>query len=351
MSASKLVRFNDVVLLTTDPRIAAQQLLAGHLCAVPTETVYGLAARADNPAAVARIYAVKQRPADHPLIVHVADADAAWTWARDVPDYAHALALRCWPGPMTLVLPRAEHVGDFVTGGQDSVALRVSAHPMMHQLFAQLAALNAASDSRGKPDDGLNANEGLSAIGLAAPSANRFGRVSPTTALHVIDELGPFTGDDDAVLDGGPCTVGVESTIIDCTGPSPVILRTGAITEPDVVAISGLPLASSSTVRASGTLASHYAPHAIVHAVGSADHLPVASGNPIGLLALADIGTPAGYVRLSAPDSVDAYAAVLYAALREADALQLSDVWAVLPPAAGIGAAIADRLARAAHGH
>ena len=302
--------------------------------AVPTETVYGLAARADDAHAVARIYAAKGRPADHPLIVHVADASAIDAWASVIPDYARQLATAFWPGPMTLVVPRSDRAGDFITGGQESVAIRVSSHPLMGDTLRALVSLT--NDP---------------AIGIAAPSANRFGRVSPTSARHVLDEFTGILGDDALVLDGGESAVGVESTIIDCTDVIPRLLRAGAITVDDIEQVTGLTPGLTSTVRASGGLESHYAPTAKVVII-DANGLNAAHSTDearIGVLALASIPTPVGMVRLSAPTSNDDYAHVLYAALREADALQLNTVLAVLPDESGLGAAVIDRLRRAAH--
>ncbi len=298
---------------------------------LPTETVYGLGARADDPAALARVYATKGRPADHPLIVHIADLDALHAWSADVPFYAARLAERFWPGPLTLVFPRSIRVLDAVTGGQDTVALRISEHPMFRAVLGALA--------RDTGDD---------AIGIAAPSANRFGGVSPTTAQHVVDELGSLLQDGDVILDGGACGVGVESTIVDCTGDAPVILRPGAVSANDVREVTGLDLGTRSDVRAPGTLASHYAPAARVTIIAAADASDVQP--PAGLLALASVPTPPGVVRLSAPETVDDYARVLYAALREADALHLPSVVAIAPSPEGIGAAVIDRLTRAAAG-
>ena len=319
---------------TTDPREAALRLRDGRLVAIPTETVYGLAARADDPHAVARIYAAKGRPADHPLIVHVADASALDHWAASIPDYARALAEEFWPGPMTLVVKRSDRAGDFITGGQDSVAVRVSSHPLMDEILRALIQLT---------DD--------QSIGIAAPSANRFGRVSPTSAQHVHDEFADIIGDDDYILDGGESSVGVESTIIDCTDEIPRLLRAGAITVDDIERVTGVVPGMTSTVRASGTLESHYAP---VADVVITDHEGLAASHVtdvarVGVLALASIETPVGMVRLSAPATNDDYAHVLYAALREADALQLTTVLAVLPDESGLGAAVIDRLKRAAH--
>ena len=324
------------MLVTTDPTKAAVAIAAGHLAVVPTETVYGLGALASDARAVARIYAVKGRPADHPLIVHVADAVAFGSWGVRIPAYAHALAAAFWPGPMTLVVPRSERAKDFVTGGQDSVAIRVPSH-----LDAQLLLVELCEITNDR------------AVGIAAPSANRFGRVSPTTAAHVLDEIGGLLLGDDVVLDGGDCAVGVESTIIDCTGPNPRMLRPGAITTQDVEAATGLKVTHDSTVRASGTLASHYSPNATVQLIAEANiafEIAGAAQGVIGLLALADIETPAGAVRLAVPRNAEEYARVLYAALREADALQLEAVLAVPPAATGVGVAVIDRLIRAAAG-
>jgi L-threonylcarbamoyladenylate synthase len=321
-------------MVTSDVSRAAAALAAGGLVGLPTETVYRLAADATDVRAVARIYAVKGRPADHPLIVHVAGAAQLDRWAADVPGYARRLAEALWPGPLTLVLPRTPRVGDHVTGGQPTVGLRAPAHPVAQELLAALG------------DGG----------GLAAPSANRFGRVSPTTAEHVIAELGDLLNPDrDVVLDGGPSQVGVESAILDCTGPAPVVLRPGAVDAGTVQHVGGVPVAARpSAVRAPGTLAAHYAPRARVVLLDDATTADVASRAERladGLLATTDVGTPPGVVRLSAPTDAEEYARVLYAALREADALGLRRVLAV-PPAGdgdGIGAAVRDRLARAAH--
>ena len=318
---------------TTQPREAAAALAAGRLAAVPTETVYGLGARADDPHAIARVYAAKGRPADHPLIAHLASAPAVDAWVSSLPGYARALVDSCWPGPLTLVLPRSGRALDAITGGQDSVALRWSSHPLMQEVLDQLV------DLTGDP-----------AIAIAAPSANRFGRVSPTTADHVLSEFADLP-DDDVVLDGGPCEVGVESTIIDCTGEHPRLLRPGAISVGDVERITGLPCPAGSTVRASGTLASHYAPTARVVVVDATQVVALTATSDdarIGLLAPAAVPTPPGLVRLAAPDDTDAYAQALYAALREADALQLETVLAVPPPSDGVGAAVLDRITRAA---
>ena len=293
--------------------------------AFPTETVYGLGADACNAQAVARIYLVKGRPADHPLIVHVASMDALGEWADDVPAYAISLARDFWPGPMTLIMKRSELAGDFITGGQETVGVRVPDHPVA------LGLLEAFARIGGK--------------GVAAPSANRFGNVSPTTAQAVADELSEYLGDADQILDGGPCEVGVESTIIDCTGDVPRILRPGAITEEMIIQSTGLNRIESgeeSAIRVSGSLESHYAPVATV----VLDQSPIAGQ---GLIASADVVTPEGVVRLAAPKSDDEFARVLYAALRAADEQGLETVVVAQPSGDGIAIAIRDRLKRAAH--
>ena len=304
---------------------AAANLLAGNLVAFPTETVYGLGADASNADAVARIYSVKGRPADHPIIVHVASMDAMGDWAADVPEYAIALARGYWPGPMTLIMKRSSLAGDFVTGGQDTVGVRVPAHPVA------LGLLEAFARAGGK--------------GVAAPSANRFGNVSPTTAQAVADELNEYLGEADQILDGGPCDVGVESTIIDCTGEVPRILRPGAVTVAMIEESTGLPVigvVESADIRVSGSLDSHYAPAAAV----VLDQSPVAGQ---GFIAMADVATPDGVVRLASPKTHEEFARVLYAALRAADEQGLQTVVVTQPQGAGIAIAIRDRLKRAAH--
>ena len=321
-------RLNTHVRPTTNPEEAAIALTQGHLVAIPTETVYGLGADAENHAAVARIFQAKGRPSDHPVIVHLADASAATAWAAHIPSYASTLMEELWPGPMTLILPRSPRAGDALTGGQDSIGLRVSAHHDFAEIMAAFTALTHP------------------AAGIAAPSANRFGRVSPTSAAHVIDELGEFMTDDDVVFDGGMCDIGVESTIIDCTGDIPVLLRTGAISADVIAKITGLSVGTTSNVRASGMLEVHYAPQATVHLIqesGAHDVPPQA-----GFIALAHIPTPPDCHRLLAPGDVDEYARGIYAAMRSADQQGITDIYVIPPPAIGIGIAINDRLARAA---
>jgi len=303
---------------------AARALMSGKLVAFPTETVYGLGADACNAAAVARIYSVKGRPADHPLIVHVATMDALGDWASDVPAYAIALARDYWPGPMTLVVTRSELASDFITGGQDTVGIRVPNHPVA------LGLLEAFARAGGR--------------GVAAPSANRFGNVSPTTAQAVSDELSDYLGMSDLILDGGACAVGVESTIIDCTGDVPKILRPGAITEEMIEDSTGLDIldADGVAIRVSGSLESHYSPIAKV----VLDQSPVTGQ---GFIAMADVGSAAGVIRLAAPTTHDEFARVLYSALRAADEQGLSTVVVAQPGGNGIAIAIRDRLMRAAH--
>ena len=306
---------------------AAANLLAGDLVAFPTETVYGLGADACNAAAVARIYSVKGRPADHPLIVHVPSMDALGDWASDVPEYAISLGRDFWPGPMTLIMKRSGLAADFLTGGQDTVGVRVPAHPVA------LGLLEAFARVGGK--------------GVAAPSANRFGNVSPTTAHAVSDELSDYLSDADQILDGGACDVGVESTIIDCTGDAPRILRPGAITQEMIEHSTGLVVAEGKAVarneiRVSGSLESHYSPLAKV----ILDQSPTAGQ---GFIATADMATPEGVVRLAAPTTHEEFARVLYSSLRAADEQGLATIVVHQPQGDGIAIAIRDRLKRAAH--
>ena len=305
---------------------AAARLRAGDLVAFPTETVYGLGADATNAKAVGKIYAAKGRPADHPLIVHVASLAGLGDWADDVRPYAIALARDFWPGPMTLIVKRSALAGDFITGGQDTVGVRVPNHPVA------LGLLQAFIKSGGK--------------GVAAPSANRFGNVSPTTAQAVVAELSDYLADTDQILDGGACDVGVESTIIDCTGDVPRILRPGAVTAQMIQDSTGLivvdaVVAEREEIRVSGSLESHYAPDATV----VLDQLPIAGQ---GFIALADSATPAGVIRLAAPQTHQEFARVLYAALRAADNQAIAVVVVHQPAGDGIAIAIRDRLMRAA---
>ena len=300
---------------------AAAALKAGHLVAFPTETVYGLGANAEDESAVAKIYSAKGRPADHPLIVHIASDRYLNFWAQTIPDYAIELAKKYWPGPMTLILKRSAAAKDFVTGGQDSVGLRVPAHPVALELLEAFAELG------GK--------------GIAAPSANRFGKVSPTKASAVREELGGVLGSNDFILDGGDSMVGIESTIIDCTSAAPRILRPGAITEDMIEKATGLELErSQSNLRVSGSLESHYSPTAVVV-------LDVEPASGDGFVAMSNVETPAGVIRLAAPTNLAEYAHVLYSALRAADEKSLQRVVIWQPTGDGIAIAIRDRLQRA----
>jgi len=304
---------------------AAAVLNNGGLVAFPTETVYGLGADACNETAVGRIYSVKGRPADHPLIVHVPSMDSLGEWAADVPTYAIALARDYWPGPMTLVVKRSDLAADFITGGQDTVGVRVPNHPVA------LGLLEAFARAGGK--------------GVAAPSANRFGNVSPTTANAVSDELSDYLAQSDLILDGGACAVGVESTIIDCTGGMPKILRPGAITEEMIAHTTGLEVldADGVAIRVSGSLESHYSPLAKV----VLDHSPSVGQ---GFIAMADVASAAGVIRLASPTTHDEFARALYSALRAADEKGLETVVVQQPIGDGIAIAIRDRLARSAKG-
>lgn len=308
---------------TESIRDAALALKNRHLVAFPTETVYGLGADATNAEAIARVYEAKGRPADHPLIVHIASMDGLGEWSRDIPEYAIALARDFWPGPLTLVLKRSELAQDFITGGQDTVGLRVPAHPIA------LALLNEFIAVGGK--------------GIAAPSANRFGAVSPTNADAVSEELSSHLLEGDLILDGGQSLIGLESTIVDCTGPAPMILRLGAITPLMVEESTGLVALESnpSSIRVSGSLNSHYSPKAKVL-------LDVVAEAGDGLIAPDQIPTPNGVIRLSAPSSIEQYARELYLALRKADQLGLEVVVVLQPGGDGLAAAIRDRLQRSA---
>jgi L-threonylcarbamoyladenylate synthase len=310
---------------TNSIKAAAKSIADGHLVAFPTETVYGLGADATNESAVAKIYKAKGRPADHPLIVHIASIDAIGDWAEDISEYAINLARDFWPGPMTLIFKRSALAKDFVTGNQETVGLRVPNQPIALALLKEF--------------------EKLGGKGIAAPSANRFGAVSPTTAQAVRDELADYLDEaSDVILDGGPCQVGVESTIIDCTSDTPQILRLGAITKEMIAMSTGLLVVDEPTsdIRVSGSLESHYAPNAKV----VLDKTPE-SGD--GFIAFDSIATPAGAIRLAAPSSVEGFARELYSALRFADAQGLTKVCVIQPEGDGLAAAIRDRLKRAAN--
>ena len=303
---------------------AAKALIGGALVGIPTETVYGLAADAENEAAVARIYSVKGRPQDHPVIVHIGSVDYLNKWAINIPDYALKLAKEYWPGPMTLILERSELAKDFITGRQETIGLRVPAH------LTALALL--------KEFHKLGGN------GIAAPSANRFGAVSPTNAEAVQSELGQFLdASQDLIINGGQSLVGVESTIIDCTSKFPMILRPGAITEEMVMVTTGLntKLNNQPTIRVSGSLEHHYSPKAKISLAGN-----VSMGD--GFIALIGLDTPEGGERLASPKTTEEFARTLYAALREADKRGIERIVVIPPEGDGIAIAIRDRLTRAA---
>ena len=319
-------------LLTDDVGVAVRVLRDGGLVAIPTETVYGLGADAENAAAVARVYAAKRRPADHPLIVHLSDGEQVDDgWARDIPSWARLLGATCWPGPLTLVLRRGPRAADHVTGGQDTVGLRVPSHPVAHGVLEAFGG------------------------GVAAPSANRFGRVSPTDVEHVLDELaGVLEPGRDVVLAGGTARVGIESTIVDCTGEAPRLLRPGAVGSAEIEAVTGLDVAATdASVRAPGTLSAHYSPSAHVLLVAAVDVARTADSavGPVALMAPAWVTTPPGVVRLASPKDSTAYARALYAALRQADDDAVRTVLAVVPDDdAPLAVAVLDRLRRAATG-
>jgi L-threonylcarbamoyladenylate synthase len=304
---------------------AALSLKNGALVVLPTETVYGLGADASNEKAVARIYEVKGRPQDHPLILHIASMNDITYWAEDVSDYAIALARAFWPGPMTLIFKRSENAKDFVTGGQNTVGLRVPNHTLALGLLQECKKI------------GVHA--------IAAPSANRFGHVSPTTAIAVQEEIGAYLSAQDLILDGGPAQVGLESTIIDCTGDAPKILRPGAITQAMIEEATGLKVSENndSQIRVSGSLEKHYAPNAKVIL-----DVPAIAGQ--GFIAPADVVTPPGAIRLASPANTDEYARTLYSALRDGDAQGLETIAIIQPSGDGLAIAIRDRLMRASKG-
>jgi L-threonylcarbamoyladenylate synthase len=306
---------------------AAATLIKGDLVAFPTETVYGLGADATNKEAIGRIYEAKGRPASHPLIVHISSLENLDKWARDIPEFAVKLVRAFWPGSMTLILPRTDLAKDFITGGQDNVGIRIPSHTVA------LALLKEFEDQGG--------------LGVAAPSANRFGAVSPTTASAVDLELSDYLSSTDQILDGGPCLVGVESTIINCTQNKPSILRPGAVTKEmieDALGITiDLPTSNSESIqiKAAGLLESHYAPNAKVFLTGS----PTLGD---GFIALDSFTTPVGAIRVAAPKTNEEYAQVLYEAFRLADTKGLSRVFVIPPTGDGIAVAINDRLAKSA---
>jgi L-threonylcarbamoyladenylate synthase len=305
---------------------AAKSLIDGHLVAFPTETVYGLGADATNEKAVSRIYSVKGRPVGHPLIVHISSINKLDEWATDIPEYAIKLAREFWPGPMTLILPRKEIAKDFITGGQNNVGLRVPDQPIALALLSKF--------------------EELGGHGVAAPSANRFGAVSPTTADAVNDELGNYFDQEDLVLNGGPCQIGLESTIIDCTGGAPIVLRPGAITKEMIRTVTGNLMGDYEGVieiRVPGILKIHYSPKAKV----------LINSEPKtgeGFIALSNIPTPSGALRLGSIDTTEQFARDIYELLRMGDSKGLSEISVVLPVEGDLIEAIRDRMTKAAAG-
>lgn len=303
-------------------REAAAALKAGHLVAFPTETVYGLGADARNPDAVKRIYEVKGRPNDHPLIVHISSINQLEKWAFEIPDYAISLARAFWPGPMTLILKRTELAGNFITGGQDTVGLRVPSDPTALAL--------------------INEFEKISNSAIAAPSANRFGKVSPTSAGDVLDELGEFLSDVDLVLDGGSSAIGIESTIIDCTGNTPRVLRFGFVTTEDIELTTGLVSfegISNRLQKFSGSFESHYSPKCRIHI----NDLISATA----FLALADVQTPKGMLRIASPETVDEFAHSLYSIFRRADHFGIETLAVIPPSGGGLAKAVRERIVKA----
>ena len=319
----------------TDPREAAARLRDGALVGVPTETVYGLAADAENETAVRRVFAVKGRPLGHPLIVHLDQPENAQRWAEYIDPKLAELMSKHWPGPLTVIVPKAQWVPDVITGGQPTVALRVPDHRLTRDVLAELSLL------KGGP------------AAVVAPSANLFGQVSPTRAEHVLDGLGDRLEERDAVLDGGPCRIGVESTVVAAVAGELRVLRPGFV-EIDEIARTG---ADHPVPAAPGTLAAHYAPAArvVVMEDEAADDGLLRQGvgdepDQVGLIAPDSVTTPQGWVRLAAPTDTENYAQELYAALRAGDDYGLATVVAVAPPPGGLGDAVRDRLFRAATG-
>jgi L-threonylcarbamoyladenylate synthase len=302
---------------------AAEALKDGHLVAFPTETVYGLGADATNEKAVSRIYSAKGRPINHPLIVHISSFNFLDKWAIDIPEYALKLARDFWPGPMTLILKRRNVAKDFITGGQESIGLRVPDHLVARELISEF--------------------EKLGGYGVAAPSANRFGAVSPTTADAVEEELGNFLQSKDLILDGGQSYIGLESSVIDCTKDNPIVLRPGAVTTQMIQTTTGYKTSFAqgiSDVRAPGLMKSHYSPKAKVVIGNKAE-----PGD--GFIALENVPSPSGVIRLASPVNVDEYARVFYNALRSGDQKRLNKIVVCEPVGEGMAIAIRDRVRKA----
>lgn len=319
------------VLSASEVDLAVSLLNSGGLVGLPTETVYGLAAVAENENAVRRIYEVKGRPLDHPVIVHIGTFEELDFWGEEISPETRKLAEIYWPGPLTLIVKRKKVAGNWLTGGQETVALRMPAHPVALAILQKL----------GK--------------GLAAPSANKFGSVSPTSALHVLNDLSSsLDGTLDAIIDGGNCEVGVESTIVDCTGSHPIVLRPGAITQSEINQLldRSSNVASENSIKAPGLLASHYAPKAkVLLAQNPSEIQDIQKGiqGLFGFIALEKVPTPLGSLRLAMPKDNEDYAKVLYEALRNGDEQNLQHIIAVLPEGDDISIAIRDRLIKAAN--
>jgi len=304
---------------------AAQALMHGHLVAFPTETVYGLGADASNISAVSRVYDLKSRPKDHPLIVHISSVNHITQWASEIPDYAFELAARFWPGPMTLILPRTDLAKDFLTGNQNNVGLRIPSHPVALELLRKF--------------------ESLGGKGIAAPSANKFGAVSPTTAEAVVEEFFNENVKELMILDGGHSSIGLESTIIDCSRKTPSIVRPGAITQNMIEKITNsmaVDLSLESQLKAPGKFIVHYAPRTKVV-------LDIKPEVGDGLIALQEFETPKNVVRLAAPKSLEEFAKQLYSAMRLGDELKVLRIVIIQPKNVQIGTAIRDRIRKAAN--
>lgn len=315
------------ILSANDLGKAATYLANGGLVAIPTETVYGLGALINQPDAIARIFEVKSRPQNHPLIVHVSDWEMALPLiATPIPSYVSALVEAFSPGPITYILPKSELISDAITGGQDSVGIRIPSHPVAQSILQTLG------------------------VAIAAPSANAFGGVSPTSALHVFNDLADRLVDGkDAIVDGGECEIGIESTIVDCRFDTPKVLRPGAITEAMIHSVvNSIQTEGATDIRVSGSLEKHYSPQARVRIIVGVDEI----GSDIalaGFIANESIPTPRETIRLAMPKDDEEFARVLYAALRKADELHLEEVFVIAPVGSGIGSAIRDRLLRASH--
>lgn len=302
---------------------AASALINGNLVAFPTETVYGLGASATNSIAVKRIFSVKERPISHPLIVHISSVEMIETWSGTVPEYVFKLAQDFWPGPLTVILNRSEIAGELITGGSKSIGIRVPGHPIAIKLLKKF--------------------ESLGGLGIAAPSANRFGAVSATAACDVLEEIGHLLSENDRVIDGGRCEIGIESTILDCTGKNPYILRLGAVTETMILKslnIKKLAKSSSSNQSHPGSLEKHYQPKAKV----------VLNVQPLegdGFIAMEGIKTPDGVFRLFSPSNLNLFAKGLYSSFREADKMNLKRIVVIVPEGGDFALAIKERLIKA----